>query len=356
MLWDILTGWIDRDSDKFVYKRIDSNHVDRQLNESPLEAGRHYVRLRLSEMFLKKAVSGATAWYPAVHSLVRFDFGNQKQVEIPNIADSTRVGLQQTNHGDVIARNFALTPAMPFSGGLVSVSAALMAIKGQNYLNNFIGVLSNFANLLAVPQLSAALSIAKPLAAGIQELFGAGQGDLHLGLYETFGSGELKAGYVVAIRATEADVDPNRLWVVEDALREGDELGAGQHVPFTRFDYMLFRVEIFEERDDWAKLTYIDEPFQQAMDALQNDDEKKADLFIKTALRRAIGAPDLTEADQTRVVDALKGRYTTARDKLKISGLTEETLPSLKSEMKLAMSVHLALQKGRPTLEDLLEI
>lgn len=136
-------------------------------------------------------------------------------------------------------------------------------------------------------------------------------------LYESFSAGEIRNGYIAAIRATEKQVDPAGLRVVEKELREAD--GAGGTRPFTQFDYMLFRVEIFEERDDWEALSYIDEPCQQAIDALQSDDDKKADLFIKTALRRAMSAPDLTEADRRRVVDKLKERYKAAREQLQTS-------------------------------------
>ncbi len=352
MFWDTVKGWVDRDREKFVYKRIDPKNVDQQFDQTPLEAGRHYIRLRLAEMFLTKEVVAAKAWIPAVNSLIRLDFA-KKQVEVPNIADLEHMGLKQTNSGDFIIKNFMLTPAMPFSGGTVSVSASLMAFETKNYLNSFIGVLGSFAGLLAVPQLSTVLNIAQPLANGIQELFGAGNGHLHLGLYEAFSAGEIKNGYIAAIRATEKQVDPSSLEIVQGELREPDGGNPGTMKPFTRFDYMLFRVEIFEERDDWAMLSYLDEPFQQAIDAVQEGDETKADLLIKTAVRQALRAPDLTEADRARVVAKLKEKYRQAKDSLKISGLVESKNEyTLAAAMKKPMPVKLALDQGVPTLEE----
>lgn len=58
-------------------------------------------------MFLTKEVYAAKTWYPAVHSIVRLDFADKKQIEIPNIADIARIGTQETEGGDIIARNFA---------------------------------------------------------------------------------------------------------------------------------------------------------------------------------------------------------------------------------------------------------
>jgi hypothetical protein len=62
----------------------------------------------------------------------------------------------------------------------------------------------------------------------------------------------------------------------------------------------------------------------------------------------------LTEADRTRVVDALKRRFETAKAALLASGLLEESLINLDSVMRTAMSVDAALEQGPPTLSDVL--
>src|SRR6185436_19860400 len=87
-LLDDLTQWIDKDGESLTYLRIDPARVDPKLPELSLTAGVHYIRLRLASMFLKKQTEWFSTWYPAVHSIVRFDFGN-RSIEVPNIADST---------------------------------------------------------------------------------------------------------------------------------------------------------------------------------------------------------------------------------------------------------------------------
>jgi hypothetical protein len=87
-LLDDLTRWIDRDRQSLTYTRIDASHVDRPLPEQTLQAGVHYIRLRLASMFLKKETRWFSSWYPAVHSIVRFNFGD-RTIEVPNIADVT---------------------------------------------------------------------------------------------------------------------------------------------------------------------------------------------------------------------------------------------------------------------------
>jgi hypothetical protein len=124
-------------------------------------------------------------------------------------------------------------------------------MKGQDYLKRFVNVLSDFAGLVAVPQLSAVLAVAGPVATGIDELLGGSDGDLHLGLHQSYvhkggGANELRPGYLVAVLATEAQVDPATLWVVNDRLRRGGTADSSQ--PFDGYADLQKETE----RDDWA--------------------------------------------------------------------------------------------------------
>ncbi|MCZ7543148.1 MAG: hypothetical protein M5R40_06240 [Anaerolineae bacterium] len=356
-LFDILKSRVDQEAQKLLYFSIDPAHTDRALNAQPIQAGRHYFRLWLSEMFLRKKVQFFKQWRPAVHSLVKFDFGDQ-QVEIPNIADESKIGMQEQGQGDVVARNYVLTPLMPFNGGVVEIEAGLVAVQGANYLDTLIKVMGDFASLLAVPQLSSALSVAQPLANGLQALFGAGNSALQLGFHDAFVGGgagaasPLQEGYIAVIRATEADVRKERLWVVKDELREGAGLSDGQHAPFQAFDHMLFFIEVREERDDWNQLTSIREPFQQAINALGDADETKADAFLRAAIVAALQSPELTKADRRRVVTVLKAEFDSVKADLGYAGLVAAPGPILETSMKRAMSVELALQMGEPTFEE----
>lgn len=354
MSWlDTIKGWFDKDSTKLIVKRLDSTHVDRQLSDAHTEVGKHYFRLRLTEMFLRKEVQAGSTWYPAVHSHVRCQFGNQV-VDIPNVADATRVGMQQNAQGHVIARNFMLTPTLPFNGDVVILDAGLLSLQGANHLNKFIGVLSNFANLLAVPQFSLVLNIAQPLANGLQDLFSAGTSSMHLGFHDAYSAEELKPGYIAVIKAPHNTVDLNALWVVSDELCKGTGLDARQHAPFEDFDHMLFRIEVFENRDDWEKLTSIDGPRQEAIKALGDNDLDKARYHIQRARIQALLIPELTKADRRRVIDALNTEFEQNKESLGAAGLMGDTIPTLNQIMRRAISASQALQLGEPTIDDIL--
>lgn len=350
-LWDTLKNLRDRDTNKLVYFRLDADHTSRAIPEGAVQSGRHYLRLRLVEMHLKKRVEWFQAWYPAVHSLVRFDFGSQR-IEVPFIADATRLTTSRSGAEDIVARNFMLTPAVPFNGGTVDFDAGLMAMQGQNYLGAVIKTLGNFASMMAVPQLSAVLNVAQPLATGIQDLFGAAGQHLHLGLHESFAAEELVPGYFCVIRATEAEVDRSQLWVVDDQLRIGRT--AQQSVPFEEYDHMLFRLEAFEQRDDWESLTDIYQPFRDARRALKDLEEKRAEFYLGTALVCALEAPELTSADRRRVVASLKEQFAHEKETFGLAGLLPDEAPTFGELMRQAMSVDRALELGDVTYDEAL--
>ncbi|MDQ3685364.1 MAG: C25 family cysteine peptidase [Acidobacteriota bacterium] len=347
-----LTQLFDKDREHLFADWIKPSHVDKQLNPQPIQAGRHYLRLWLSEMFLNKEVQGAKSWYPAVHSLASFDFGNQP-VEIPNIADTTRIGAQPNRMGDVIARNFQLTPPMPFNGGTVTLQAGLIALEGQNYLKTFLDVLGKFSGLLNVAQLSTVLGIAQPLALGVQQLLGSTDGHMHLGFRDSFTAETARDGYIAAIRGTENEVRPSELRVVNNQLRIGTGFGESQHRPLEGFDYMLFRVEVFEERDDWEKLTSIQEPFQEALrDLLDPLTSERAVYHLRTAMLRARLAPELTTADRRRVVDSLQEQFDQAKNSYR-SNLVDGGPLSLAYAMSYASDAETALQDGEPSIAEI---
>ncbi len=357
-LQNIWNSWWSAPNVKRVSRPIDADHADFKKDYQPLQVGRHYFRLWLVEMFLREQVHIFQTWYPAVHARVRFDFAS-KTIEVPSIADSTKVGMkQQGGRGDVIANDFPLTTFVPFNSGVIEINAGLIAIEGQNYLNNFIKVLSDFSGLLAVPQLSTALDVAQPLASGLQALFSAG--GLHLGWHGAFAVGK-QGGYFAVIRASEADmasqanIPPEQLWVVKNQLRKGTGLLDGQHAAFENFDHMLFRLEVSETRDDWDQLVSIKEPMNKAYRALSDGDEAKAEAFRRAALVAANEAPELTSGDVGRVKREVNQAYVNWKSEFVASGLVGEEF-SLARVMKHAISLDLALELGDPTFEELLTI
>jgi len=134
MLDKFTDAWNDiwnKNSKHQIYAPIPVEKVDRSEDYVKLQEGLHYVKLYLVEMFLKKRVKYLQSWFPAVHALVSFDFQGST-IDVPNIADASKIDANQVGSGDIIARNFELTPLIPYNSGTIKLKAGLLAMQGDN--------------------------------------------------------------------------------------------------------------------------------------------------------------------------------------------------------------------------------
>jgi hypothetical protein len=354
-LWNVVTSWISRDARRYVYAPISEDRVlGTAYDPAPLQARSDYFRLWLVEMCLKQDRAWFISWHPAVHSIVRFQFGS-KQVDIPSVLGEFNLpNIDQQNLDRVVQLNQPMTTLLPFNGGTVELAAGLLAMEGTNLIAGFIKTMSDFAGLLLIPQLSAAVSVASPIANGLEQLLSAANGGLHLGLHQTFagqggGANEFRPGYIAVILADAAKLGSAALWVKDDRLHLGDSVDDLR--PLTGFAYMLFRIEKRADRDDWEGLTAIREPYDSALDALEQKDGPRAETFIRTAIAQALRSPDLTQADRIRVARTLKEEYDQAKD-LGLGAIRVDR-PTLSVVMGRAISSDQALALGAPTYAEL---
>lgn len=353
-LWTTISTWVQHPATKYFFHPIPRDHVENpQYVDGPLEAGAHYFRLWLTEMFLKNDRVWFAERHPAVHSFVRFQFGT-KTVEIPYLAGEFKLqGLNANNLDRVIALNYPLTALMPFNGGVVELMAGLVSMKGDASLKSFIKVVEDFSGLLNVPQFSAALAVAEPVASGVQELLGGASGELRLGLHQTYtgagggGANVLSPGYIAVVMADATQLPKDQLWVVADRLQLGQSLA--QSTPFTNYDYILLRVEGRTARDDMEGLTSIEEPRQRALSALAQGQKEIARHELSLAQAAAINCPELTRADRRRTFDGLKKEF----EEMGGAGAVPGAALPLGDLVTRAMGVDQALALGAPTMAEL---
>jgi len=355
-----LLDWLrDRwthEAPKCPFARIDSSRIRLQSGEAPddapLRKGQHYFRLWLSEMYLKNDRQWGAAWHPALQTAVQLRFGDQVE-DLTHVAGSSRLQDIGENLNRGVDVNHALTPLLPFNGGIVEFDAALLAIKGADDVATLLNVLGNFSNIFMTPQLSAALAVGRSVASGISELIGATSNELQLPLHqswvETGGGGDavLRAGYFVTIRANADEIDLGKLGVKGDRLYYGDSLDGAK--PLTGFHYMLFRLERRSEYAEWDSLSAIREPFQRAMDELKTKRPRldEADAYIQAAKVAALNAKELTsEVDQLRVPEQIEKQYKLRKNALQ-SHAVDNSVTTLSAAMKSAKSPAETIALGR---------
>jgi hypothetical protein len=357
-LLDTLKGWIKKDAVKYLALRIPYDHVEKpKFEDRVLRAQKDYCRLALAEMHLKEGTSWFSTWYPVVHALVRFQFGG-KTVDIPRVAGTSQIAnLEKQDLSQRVALNYALTTTMPFNGGDVEIEAGLLAMQGSNDLKSLLKVLGDFSSLLAVPQLSAALAVAGPLADGLQNLLSGDNGHLELGFHQTFGNtggdSELRPGYHAVLLATEQQIKPEELWVKGDRLHVGKDLASSKML--TGVTHMLLRLEGFSEREDWPELKNINEPFEKAKEALAKNGFQENEEYVtqfRAAQSAAVTSPDLTRADQVRVAKAIKDALAELKE-LGLGAVPPEKLDLSDAVQRFGISVDEALDSRAAILEEL---
>jgi hypothetical protein len=319
-MFDWFKSRFSHDADHYLYVPIPAQRVRLSSGEKAPDtvavAGEHYFRIWLVQMFLKKDRDWFSAWHPAVHASVELQFGGSSET-LTSLAGASRLKDVDASHLErVVSLNHPLTALLPFNGGSVALAAGLLAMQGKSDVKEFIKVVSSFSGLLAVPELSRVLSVAGPLADGVSSLVGATNGQLVLGLNQTFTGGGgtaeavLRAGYVAVVAATRQELDPGRLSVREDQLYLDDGPLTGRH-------YLLFRIECRDGRDDWDSLSSIQEPYAQAIELLRLNQVTEAETSLRAAVAAAYKAKELTKiVDRRRVVTQLKARFEEAKTDL----------------------------------------
>jgi hypothetical protein len=358
-LWDVLSKVRGTTKEHLIEHRFDAAHTDRGGAAVKVESDRHYFRVTLAQMFLRQQSQFLTTYYPAAYSVVSVLFGGAT-VDISNVADESRLTAKQDKTGDVVAKNFVLSPLVPFKGDVVKFAASLHAVEGTNKLRGYLKTMGEFAKLLVVPQLSAVINVATPLAAGLQAIFAETGSGAHLVYANSFvgasdtssGAEYLQSGYVAVIRAPQGKVDVASLYVVGNELREGKSVT--DNTPFTKHDYMLLHVEVREERDDFNQLSAIRKAMDQAVEAAAADDQPKADAFFRVAIAAVMQAPEFTKADRRRVVELLKHDFAEVKAGFAPSNLTAADGVDLQGRWnQQTMTINDALAMGEPTFGEM---
>jgi hypothetical protein len=352
----------------YTYRWINPDNVEIN-GKKPVPAqiisGEKYFRIWLAEMFLKNDRAWGTAWYPAVLCSIKLKFGNKTQ-EITHVAGESalkNLDLKRVNIN--VSMNHEITTLLPFNGGTIALEAALIAMQGKNDVKSLLKVLGEFSKLLVVPQLSSVIAVAAPLSDGIAELVGASDQQPELRLQDQWtGTGVpdgniLRSGYFTVISAKDGEIKPEELHVKDHQLFRGAARLTGYH-------YMLFRVDVIDERDDWDSLTNIGEPYGQALamlsDARNADDpelgakmRKEAEKRYNAARLAAFRAPELTTVvGKNQVLDALDRRWKEAAKQLAGAGAVADDFPrTLQAAMRNPLSPEQARDRGETREQEL---
>lgn len=306
-LIDWFTNLFVQEAKHYVYTPVASD-VERIV----FQEGQHYFRLRLAEMFLKDDRKLFRKYVPVVSSVVSMQFGSTAAQQLPNVAGPLALNLNENSLGQGVELNYALTNLVPYRGGTVSVSAALLAYVSKDYFQPFITLANNVAGLLTIGQLSATLKVVDSAVGGIQDLLNGGDKEIRLVYHNEYagadnlGGVSLTSGHFAVINADAGKFSTDKLLVKNSQLYSGDDPASAK--PLTGYDYMLFSVEAALYRDDFRYFTEYNSLLYAAIEKGMTD-KAEGDAVIRAGMLAIFKSDDLTYVDKTRVAAALKAEY-----------------------------------------------
>ena len=164
LLLATIKSWATDNTNRYILEPIPKSQTDQNYDDSPLLPQRSYFRIWLKEMYLEKSKKWFTNLYPAVHSSVNLTMTGWGTQDLSHVAQ-----VPPESQGKGVFVNYNLTNLLPFMGGLVELQSALMVMQGDNSLQASIGVLQDFASLVA-PPISQAITIAEKVSSGMADL------------------------------------------------------------------------------------------------------------------------------------------------------------------------------------------
>jgi hypothetical protein len=309
-----LGEWIKKglasDAKHYAVTALPAARIFPEAKHATIVAEEHYFRVWLSEMYLAKDRFIFSKYLPVVHSSVRLTYGGQAR-ELPYVAQPAALGLGAST-GDGIQLDHALCNLLPFRGGTVDITAALVAYKSGDYLDGLMGTLNSLGGLLKFGQLSVTLKVIGNALETIHSLPGNAKSKIHLLAYRGFGGqsadngASLSSGYFAVFRADAEAIPTSKLLVREHRLYVGPTEQRAR--PFRAFDYMLFRIEAATHRDDYQSFDELSKPLAEAI-KLGRRDRKKGDEALARLAEIVWDIGDLTNADRIRAAQAMTLTY-----------------------------------------------
>jgi len=346
---DRVAGLFQHDNQGRVLVTIPDGHVvgGDTAGDGALHGSEGYFRVWISRMFLAHDREWFSTRYPSVAAFTSFTFGDQAApVEIAQVAGPEHLKDVDAAHLDrVISVNQIVSPLTPFRGGSVELEVGLLSIEARDDMRRFLNAIGTVSSLLAVPQLSTALTIADKIATGAKELADADGNQLKVGYQNTFvgdddepgdpAGNELKDRYVAVINApaNDARYAPDRLWPKDGGVEIGDD--ATDTDPLTGVDWLVIWIETRASRDDEDSLTSVTGPLKTAIKALGGDNQQ-ADALARQAIVAALNCEDLVPADRQKFAARVKQTYVDAKAAQSLTPTDALTVTSSTHQMRLA--------------------
>jgi hypothetical protein len=312
-VWDLVRRTGQRQARAFVLQQIPSSGADPGELQPALIPEQDYFQVWLCQMFLGTRSTLTADWLPAAHARVSVIRTGRPPMEYSKVL---RPEAHQVAQG--VKLNYALTPLIPFNGGIVEVEAALVAWQQSNRMDVAVELLQSVSALaFPLPAVAPALGVATIVTTAARDLVDKCDGAVHLNLHQSYTAGNgaasdpepdtvLRPTYIAVLLADENQVSPGTLRVVDSQLCHVE--GNGQLRHLIGWDFLLLRVEGRATLDTFW-LPEMEDLLDRAITALEAGNRALAESYRTSAIALVLRSPLFTWVDRDRIIDAVKARF-----------------------------------------------
>lgn len=140
-----------KDAQKLQYGRVENvigwpelgPNISASSKQEPVKPGTAYFKWWLQEMWLPHDMEWLSHYHPLVYSQVKTKLG-PKQVNIPMTLGEFKFTNNNSlkNLDNALRLNYEIMPLVPYNGGTVELSAALIGVRNQDGIGNIFQAVS----------------------------------------------------------------------------------------------------------------------------------------------------------------------------------------------------------------------
>ena len=256
-----------------------------------------YFQFGIAQVHIKKLQAFLKDYSPLVYSNLKYQVGS-RQMESTHVVDPCQD--KSGAAGRLLLGYQPIITPVPFINNDIQLTIALLRLQVADYVPAAVNLLTSVASVI-LPDFKMSDKISGTLNNGVNDLIKDATSFV-VGWRGSASSGEpLTSGYTLL--TNDPDVDPENLFVLNDMLMIGDEPETA--IPFNNADFLMFRVDRLDFRNDYLTVEPIASLYEKALGAIR-DDHVDALTEIHSGLRRAVmSAAHFTLSDAKRITTEL---------------------------------------------------
>jgi hypothetical protein len=272
--------------------------------QSRLVPRESYVHITLERMHLRQGRRLWTSRRPVLHSFVMADVPGGRY-EVPMVAGPGALEQLSDGEGDrVVIGRLSLLGPTPFVGGDLEMTCGLFTVTARDFAGDLLNLASSVSSAIGVEPVGAALKLVDPIKRGLEQLLGASDAELVLGLRRSLRGNDGASpatGYLVL--AGESIEPGSRLSVAADGRLLDAESSAE-----VDDDYFVLRVGSLDRRDDWQAMAELHVAWEEASRAAVAGEKERLGRATAAFAQVVVSSSQLIESDQVRLILALRQR------------------------------------------------